>query len=218
MSLSRAHSFWLMCLIAIILPLFPYVHWPFTWMMTFFHEISHGLAAIFSGGKILYMQMHINGAGLCVTLGGYNILIMLSGYLGAVLWGVLIFEFARLKAAIWFYVFSIFLYGILIATLALWAKGVVTYMIIFILLLFMVFVAQYQKNNATSYLAKFMGLFIVLDAIKAPFYLLDGKHVGDAASLSDITNIPEYGWVMMWVGFGVAALIFMYKNHIKMPT
>jgi hypothetical protein len=53
-----------------------------------------------------------------------------------------------------------------------------------------------------------LGLFIMLNALGAPFHLLDGQHVGDGAALQDLTVIvPEGVWVAWWVVFALACLL-----------
>ena len=78
----------------------PYLGIPFNWLESFFHELSHGLAAIITGGKILQIELFSNGAGLCTTQGGIAFIIAFSGYAGAVGWGVLIYKIAEFKSSI----------------------------------------------------------------------------------------------------------------------
>ena len=48
---------------------------------------------------------------------------------------------------------------------------------------------------------------MLLNAIRAPLYLIDGQHVGDGAQLADLFLIvPEIIWVALWFAFGLALL------------
>ncbi len=69
---------------------------PLKLMVVFFHELSHGAAAILTGGEILRLSVSPNEGGLAVTQGGSRFLILSAGYLGSLLCGV-----ALLLAALW---------------------------------------------------------------------------------------------------------------------
>ncbi|MCU7884373.1 MAG: M50 family metallopeptidase, partial [Candidatus Thiodiazotropha sp. (ex Lucinoma annulata)] len=45
-------SFILQVVAALVLSAIPILHYPFGWFETLFHELSHGLSAILTGGSI----------------------------------------------------------------------------------------------------------------------------------------------------------------------
>ena len=57
--------------------------------MVFLHEISHGLAAALSGGRIVAIGLTFDEGGVCITDGGSRFLILNAGYLGSLFWGAL---------------------------------------------------------------------------------------------------------------------------------
>ncbi|NBV54813.1 MAG: hypothetical protein EBR79_03775, partial [Proteobacteria bacterium] len=61
--------------------------WPLKWAETFYHELSHGLACILTGGRVRRIELNLNGSGVCTTQGGWRLPILLAGYTGAALWG-----------------------------------------------------------------------------------------------------------------------------------
>ena len=63
------------------------VVWPLKILVVFFHELSHGLAAIATGGGIVRIEVVAAQGGLCVTRGGSAFLTLSAGYLGSLLWG-----------------------------------------------------------------------------------------------------------------------------------
>ncbi len=83
----KKYHFFILFVAAIIIKQLPLVSIPFNWLESYFHEISHGLAAILTGGKVLRIQLFANGAGLCTTQGGISFVISFAGYAGATLWG-----------------------------------------------------------------------------------------------------------------------------------
>jgi hypothetical protein len=68
-----------------------YFIYPIKLCVVLLHELSHAAAAILSGGKIIEMNIGFDLGGKCETDGGNAILIASSGYLGSLLWGLLLF-------------------------------------------------------------------------------------------------------------------------------
>src|SRR6266568_1272516 len=67
-----------------------FVVYPFRVFVVFLHEISHGIAALVTGGRILAIGLTFDEGGVCVTDGGNRFLILNAGYLGSLFWGVLL--------------------------------------------------------------------------------------------------------------------------------
>jgi hypothetical protein len=64
--------------------------WPLRLFVVFLHEVSHGLAAVATGGAIVRIELSPAEGGLCVTRGGSRFLVLSAGYLGSLAWGLLI--------------------------------------------------------------------------------------------------------------------------------
>ena len=62
--------------------------YPLKLVVVFLHEISHGLAALATGGRVVEIQVQQGEGGHCVTSGGNGPLIYSAGYLGSLLFGV----------------------------------------------------------------------------------------------------------------------------------
>jgi hypothetical protein len=68
---------------AIGVPGMKLVGYPFRLLTTLAHELSHGLAAILTGGEFVRFVMFADGSGLALTTGGWRFLVIAAGYLGA---------------------------------------------------------------------------------------------------------------------------------------
>ncbi len=64
--------------------------WPLRLFVVFLHEVSHGLAAVATGGAIVRIELSPAEGGLCVTRGGSRFVVLSAGYLGSLAWGVVI--------------------------------------------------------------------------------------------------------------------------------
>lgn len=63
------------------------VIWPLKIMTVFFHEISHGLACLATGGTFGTITISANEGGLHLGAGGSRFIVLSAGYLGSLLWG-----------------------------------------------------------------------------------------------------------------------------------
>ncbi len=200
---------------AFILSYIPVLNWPFSWMMTFFHEISHGIAALLTGGSIESIRLHLRGSGLCTTIGGTGFIISLSGYPGAVAWGMGIYLMADKLNRRHTDAMALFMAGIVLVSALLWARDLITLIIMAVIISVLLMVMKLQDSGIIKFTLKFIGIFIVLDAIKAPLNLIDGRHYGDGARMNDLTGIPEFIWVIIWFIVGVCGLYALWKTTDK---
>ncbi|MDX2161221.1 MAG: M50 family metallopeptidase [bacterium] len=69
--------------------------YPMRLFVTFVHESGHGLAALITGGHFERFEVFSNGAGVALTAGGSRLLILPAGYLGAALFGAVVFYLAN---------------------------------------------------------------------------------------------------------------------------
>ena len=63
--------------------------YPLRIFVVFLHEISHGIAAALTGGRIVAIGLTFDEGGVCITDGGPRFLILNAGYLGSLFWGAL---------------------------------------------------------------------------------------------------------------------------------
>jgi len=196
---------------AFILSYIPIINWPFSWLMTFFHEISHGIAALVTGGSIVSINLHLRGSGLCTSMGGIEFIITLAGYFGATAWGVGIYLMADKLNKRHTDEMALVMAGIILITAAFWGRDLMTLIIMGVLITLLLFVMKLQDNAFIKFALKFIGIYILLDAIKAPLNLIDGRHFGDGARMADLTGIPELIWAALWFSAGGAGLYALWN-------
>lgn len=191
------------------------LRYPFTWMETFFHELSHGIACVLTFGRIHRITLEFNGAGCCSTYGGWRIPTLLAGYSGAVTWGAVIYLAGwSLSTAN-----DIFLLHILMGTLAFvsifWVRSIKTLLIVAIMFCIFYIPTLTPETLFPAYALEFYGIYVVQSAISAPLNLIDGKHEGDGADLADITLIfPEGVWILLWFVYALAVTFWLWQVTI----
>jgi len=210
LSFLQKYQFWLFLIAGAIIRQIPIISIPFKWLESYFHEISHGLAAITTGGTIINIQLFANGSGLCTTQGGSAFVISFFGYTGAILWGGLIYSLAghHQRLAQFFSGFIIFL---LSASILLWARDILTIIILASLLTMFIMTMQLKKLTILQKLVQLLGIIVLLNSMFSPLYLLDGRNLGDGATLSASTAIPEILWVTIWLSLALVMLFFLSR-------
>ncbi len=201
-----------MILGALLLSYIPVLHWPFAWLQTYYHEISHGLAAIAGGGEISRIVIRLDGSGVCYTRGGIHTLTLVMGYLGSVFWGGVIFFSTRIRSRRAFRSLLLFTCLLLVMTLTLWSEDLVTAAIIAVLIGLIFLQWRMESTTLAKRVFQFLGVYVLIDAIKAPLYLIDGHHRGDGAMLSEITGLPEIFWVLGWTGWALLGLYLVWRS------
>jgi hypothetical protein len=214
LSFWQKHQFWLFLIAGVAIRQIPIVSIPFNWLESYFHEIGHGLAAIATGGEIVKIQLFANGAGLCTTLGGSAFVISFFGYAGAILWGGLIYGIAghhqRLAQ-----LFSGFIIFLLSASIVLWARDILTIIILGLLLTMFIMTIKLKKLTILQKFVQLLGIIVLLNSLFSPLYLLDGRDLGDGATLSSATGIPEILWVTIWSALALAMIFFLSRFKAK---
>ncbi|WP_286261695.1 M50 family metallopeptidase [Thalassotalea atypica] len=214
-SFFSRYQFWILLVLAGTLRSFPIVSVPFNWLESYFHEISHGLAALLSGGKIIRIQLFLDGAGLCTSQGGSRLFTSFMGYAGAAVWGAIIYQLAR-QHLLFARGVCITILLLLIASCIFWTQDLLTLFILTILILVFSLKLKLADNDALQKVIQLVGLTVLLNALMSPFYLIDGRALGDGATLSELTLVPEIIWVVIWFAIGSALLVWLAKSTSKM--
>ncbi len=208
---NRKVQFVVFILLALALEFIPFINIPLKWLETYFHEISHGIAAIATGGTVVSIRLNPNGSGLCISRGGWPVLISLSGYLGAAFWGWLIIAISEKKVQL-ARIFSIMTFILFFISLVLWARDVLSILILLCLLSLNLLMIRKLDHTWLKAILLFIGISVILNAIKSPWYLIDGQAVGDGASLAELTFIPEVVWIFIWMLAGLYGLYLSWRG------
>ncbi|MFV7770359.1 MULTISPECIES: M50 family metallopeptidase [Shewanella] len=197
-------------LLALALTRIPYLSVPFKWLESYFHEASHALATLLSGGLVSHIELYPNGAGLCVSQGGWPVLIGFAGYFGASLWGLLIFHLATWARGIRL---SFSFLGLMVAlSILFWGRDLLTISILFVLSLLFFLPLKLSQSPILTFSLRVMALMIMLNALASPTVLLGMPGRGDAAMLAQQTWIPAWIWVGIWLLSSLAMLWICWRR------
>lgn len=196
-----------------------YFVYPLKILVVFFHELSHGLAAIITGGSIEKIEVVAQEGGVCFTRGGSRFITLSAGYLGSLIFGgTILFLAARTSKDKWI---SIVLGGILILVSLLYVRPLISFGFGFGMISGIVLIAigVWLGEGINDYLLKLVGLtsclYAVLD-IKSD--IIDRPHLrSDAVMLAELTHIPSIVWGVIWIGVAlILSFIFLMLASKKL--
>lgn len=175
---------------------------PIKMLTVLFHEISHGLAAILTGGKMLQINLSSDLGGACWSSGGIRWITLSAGYLGSLLWGsglLLVASHTRYDREV-----VQILGAVLAAITIVYVRPFFSFGFLFGLVMAGVFLGFAKRFGevACDQLLRYIGLassfYVILD-IKSD--LIDRNiPISDAYRLGEMIGLP--GWVV-----GIAWLI-----------
>jgi len=188
-----------------------YLVYPIKLFVVLIHEISHVISAILSGGKVIAFNIGFDLSGKCETENGNNIFIAASGYLGSLLFGLLIF-YSTYNKKIGKWLLIIIAIIILIISVSLMQNFSLTLLaVLYSVLLFVS--AFFLQIRIDSLILKVLGMLsciYVLFDIKEDI-LSTNSAISDASILSDLINVPTIVIGLVWLIISLAGIFLVMK-------
>jgi hypothetical protein len=181
--------------------------YPLKILVVLFHELSHGLAAVVTGGGIDRIEISFEQGGVCTTRGGSRFIILNAGYLGSLFWGcALLVAGARTRHdRLW-----VGLLGtILFAVTLLYVRSVFGFVYGLAAGAALIGIAWLLPNVVSDILLAVLGMVSCLYAIWdiGSDILFRSVPGSDAHQLAELTGIPSVVWGVLWIVLAVAATI-----------
>ena len=199
MELFKRYIAFILIFIAVALLWNTVVMYPLKIFVVFMHEVSHGVAAIATGGEIVSLNVNQHEGGLAKTRGGSQFWILTAGYLGSLLWG----GFILLLAAMTHYdkVISVLIGVGMVAISIGFGTGMFTYLFGIGFGVALILIGFFLPEKVNDWLLRVIGLtsclYAILD-IKSD--VLDRSELpSDARMLSEVTPLPTEFWGFLWI-------------------
>jgi hypothetical protein len=189
--------------------------YPIKLFVVLFHEISHGIAAIITGGEILSLNINLDLSGNCTIEGGNTFVIASSGYLGSLLIGLfIIYSSYNNKYRSWILI-SLAIISILF-TINKSTNGTLPIILIFlsgIILLLIRYSPEYFSNFILRVIGIISCLYVIIDIRQD--ILTSHNNFSDATIISTSTGISEYVWGVIWILISITGLLLMLRIIFK---
>ncbi|MCS6859755.1 MAG: M50 family metallopeptidase [Abditibacteriales bacterium] len=198
------------------------VIYPIKVFVVFFHEISHGLAAVLTGGGIQNIQVNSDLSGVTYTWGGSGFLTLSAGYLGSMVWGSAILLAASrlnndrpLMGALGLILLFV---TVRFVPLTLNAFGFVFGLVVGAVMLGLALKAPESVND---FILRFLGftscLYVVLDIKEDLLSPYSSSIQSDATMLAQMTGIPAMVWGGLWflIALGVLGFTLYFASRTE---
>lgn len=209
--MNRRLELLLFLALAIALTFIPILSVPLKWFETLFHETSHALAAVLTGGSVDQISLAFDGSGLATTLGGIHFITAWAGYAGALAWGALLYAMgsAMDRSTVRWTTGGLLMGGLLL--LVFWLQwNLASLAIMAVLLTILGLMLHPWAAKLAKPMLRLMGAFVLVSAIVSPSYLLQTDQPNDAATLASMTGIPAILWAVGWMGLGVLTTLVLF--------
>jgi hypothetical protein len=182
------------------------VVFPLKIFVVLLHEITHAAAAVVTGGSVERIVLNMDQGGATYIRGGNALIILSAGYLGSLLWGLLLIEVAgaRAKRARW----AAGILGVFVLLIAaLYVRNLFGFIFTAVFGAALIVAARQLAPRGVATVLLVLGLTSALYALlDIRSDILSRPHVqSDAAMLSDLTGIPTLAWGFLWIGLALIA-------------
>ena len=204
-------------------PQLDFILYPIRLFVTFVHEAGHGLAALITGGHFESFRIYQNGAGVALTSGGSRALILPAGYLGAALFGAVLFYVAN---TVPFPRTIALILAIMVAALALLFTEVLSTAWLVGLGMALVLLAlwRFADRSVNLLVLDVLAILTGLNAVLDLFALINNSNASlgalrnDAAAFSAEVAplVPAFVWAALWAVIALVLLLLaVYFSHIR---
>ena len=185
------------------------VVWPLRVFVVLLHEVSHGLAAVLTGGRIVAIELSPREGGLCTTAGGWPFVISSAGYLGSALFGALFLHLGFRGKPRAHRAATALLGAALVLLTLVWVRSAFGFVYGLAAGTLLFGVARWLPEGASSFVLRLLG---VTSLLYAPWdiasdLLLRSVPASDASALARMTGVPAVVWGVLWLGASVLVAV-----------
>lgn len=191
---------------------------PLKLLVVLFHELSHGAAAVLTGGSIESLSVTPDQGGLALTRGGSRVAVLTAGYLGSLLIGLALFAVALRSTADRLVLAG--LGALLLVVAALYIRD--GFALVFCLACggLMLAGARFLPRLAADLVLRVIGLASMIYVpwdILADTILRAGEG-SDARLMAEEIGGATVIWGVLWLALSVAAIAFGLRFLSRGPS
>lgn len=201
------------------LPFGYYILYPFTILGTWFHEMGHGITAIFLGGDFIQLEIFADGSGVAThtgtSLGNLgNALVAAGGPICPVISGAVLIISSK---SVTISRIVLMLLGILfVLSIILWVRSAVGIAMVILFALVVITIALLGRNNLLKYtliligVQSFSSIFLSIGYLFSSGASIDGSsYMSDTGHISQNLILPHWFWA---IAILFLSFYIMYKS------
>lgn len=188
------------------LPVFEYITGTIGLFVTFLHEFGHAFFALVTGGRVVSLQVDLDGSGVTTTQGGNIALITMGGYIGSALFGNILMRAttnARSKVVLLLLLFAMITSAFVWYSTLTSSIIIVSYAIVLYLLC------------TTEAFPIFMGFL----GVASVFHIIQDFNVGPSSDLAayqkNVGILPYNAWMYVWLGLALLITVLNLVHIAK---
>ena len=212
-------GFALLTILLLYVPFGRYILYPFVILGTWFHEISHGMMAMFLGGDFIRLEIYGNGSGLAVHTTGLflgpigSALVAAAGPMGPTIAGSILLMSSKSEKASGAMLFILGLF--LLLSVVLWVRSLFGIIFISMFGIISIYAALRLRDKQRQFVIQFLAVQAFTSLYLSIGYLYSsGANIGGSSFFSDTQVIaqnlllPNWFWASLILLVSIIIIIF----------
>jgi hypothetical protein len=192
------------------------VVFPLRIFVVLLHEVSHAVAAMATGGTVDRILLNANEGGATYVRGGSPFVMLSAGYLGSLLWGLLLIEVAGMRAVVArraLYALA----GMVLIVALLYVRNIFGFFFSLVFGGALLLAARRLRPRGVAIVLLGMGLtsalYALLDIRSDIFQRPELR--SDARMLAELTGVPTLFWGGLWAALGLITCWFAVRRWLR---
>lgn len=185
--------------------------YPLKLLVVFFHESSHALATILTGGTVKELVINSQQGGHVISYGGNEFIIISAGYIGSLLWGVAIYT-ASIKSRYDKIIMSVLGLSIIIITVVL-SRSLFSWLFGLLSGGAMLLMAKFLADKYNDFALRLIGLTSMMYApLDIYSDTISRSYLeSDAYLLAEYSGGTTFMWGCIWILISAMVIFYCLK-------
>jgi hypothetical protein len=191
------------------------VLYPLKLLVVFFHESSHALATLLTGGTVKELVINKDQGGYVISQGGNRFIILSAGYIGSLLFGIVIY-IASVKSRYDKIIMMILGTGIMVITVLL-SRSLFSWLFGLLSGAAMMVMAKYLAEQYNDFALRLIGLTSMMYApLDIYSDTISRSYLpSDAYLLAEYTGGTTLLWGSIWMLISIAVIFYCLKWALR---
>jgi hypothetical protein len=185
---------------------------PIKLVSVIFHEFSHTIGVFCSGGYLLSVQITNDLGGITNSKNANEVIVLLCGYTGSVIFGILTYIFAIKQKYAKFYLTAVALIFLSFAIFFIKNNfGIISSIAIALFFICLLLIKNRQVFGIILKIIALLNISYVINDVIYDTFLTTNLY-SDAVRLEQLTGANDWVWGAIWILFALCVLFFIVRN------